>query len=579
MSNLTINRIGPEAQADSAWHDEDLEAARFAPLDVRPARMRGRDALGMALAGMVALGGWLVLLLVFALAAWVTERAEPPAPGWALFWRALLAGTASTPLAMAVVGLVMWAYERRTAVRRASIIRDRLMNPVPAHVLDRMTLPSYYALFERAAALERDVAPYRAYRGVESLSLSAGQSRPAAAGEPPALPASVPVDAPDVWIDAVLATEAHLMLAGKTNCGKTTTAEALLAAAIDAGDLVAILDPHAAPGKWHGAPAIGAGRDYEAIRQALAAMEAEMNRRYAALAAGEPLGQPVLIVIDEAPAIAAALGAEWRRFATRLGSEARKIGIRLLLITQSPLVQDLNINTMMRRNFGVIGLDLASIRLMVQSEPDGAARRAILDRLEGERYPALYERYGQFRILDRTGIDRIRPTRTPRVWRLVSSPAALPATGDAGDGDAQGDEAALLAVLRKLRSAGVTRDEARALGVEFRNELWALAAPRDDAQDAPPAAEDRAQDAPRMHAAPAVPASASERAACAQGDALLAELLSRCAAPPAPAEMVRCARCGAEVPVPAGKAAMAVRAATGRHGCPACRAEGRHATP
>lgn len=201
-------------------------------------------------------------------------------------------------------------------------------------------------------------------------------------------------DPASVWLDDVLTLEAHLLLAGKTACGKTTTAEALLATAIDAGDETLIIDPHYAPGKWHGVEAVGAGRDYEAIRRALRAIEAEMTARYAALATGETPATRTLVIIDEVPSIAAMLGNDWKQFATRLGSKARKIGIRLLLITQSPLVQDVNVNSMMKRNFGVIGLDLPVIREMLRDEPDHNLRRAILDRLEGERYPALYERLG-----------------------------------------------------------------------------------------------------------------------------------------------------------------------------------------
>lgn len=43
---------------------------------------------------------------------------------------------------------------------------------------------------------------------------------------------------------------------------------------------------------------------------------------------------------------------------------------------------------------------------------------------------------------------------------------------------------------------------------------------------------------------------------------------------PAAQAVVPCARCGAEVPVPAGKLPAAVRAATGRYGCAACREGG-----
>lgn len=481
MSNLTINRIGTEAQADSAWHDEDIEASRFSSLDVRPSptRWRGRDLLGAALAGLAALGGWIILLVVFWVAARITENAYPPAPGWVVFWQTLLALTASTPLVMAVIGAAVWVYERRIYALRAGVIRDKLMNPVPAHLIHQLTLPSYYALFERAALLERDVAPYRSYRGVESLSLSTSAAKPEEPRKALESLAPVPTIAPSpAWIDEILATEAHIILAGRSGSGKTITAEALLARAIDRGDSVMIIDPHAAPNKWHGVATIGAARDYDAIRSALRALEHEMTERYAALARGEKIEPAALVIIDEVPAIAGALGSDWKQFGTRLGSEARKIGIRLALLTQSPLVEDIGMNSVMRRNFAIVGLDMASIRVLLRDEVDASVRRSILDALEGERYPAVREIAGQFHILDRRGLDRIRPTLSPNVWRLNACPEALTGATQT-DRRSDSDIHRLKALIRQ----GMTRDAARAAGYEFDNTDWTKARAEVAAED------------------------------------------------------------------------------------------------
>lgn len=472
MSNLTINRIGPEAQADSAWHDEDVEAARFAALDVRPApaRWRGRDALGVALAGLVALGGWLALVIVFWVAARITESAYPPAPGWVLFWQVLLGITASAPAWLGILAASVWVYERRIYARRANVIRDKLMNPVPAHLINQLTLPSYYALFERAAALEREVAPYRAYRGVESLSLSASAAKPSGEEARKALESVVTpaIERLDDWVTDVAAREAHILVSGKTASGKTTTGAALLARRIDAGDAICVIDPHHEPGKWWGIDAIGAGRDYAAIGAALDALDAEMTERYRRLADGEPPGQRLTVLIDEAPAIAAALERRWKAVATRLGSEARKVGIALIILSQSPLVEDLMMNSVMRRNYTIIGLDMASIRVMLR---DARNARDILATLEGRPYPALREVDGEFRICDRTGIHQVRPQRSPNVWRL-------PVCDEAASGPAQTDRRADAETIERLKAfirAGITRDEARAQGVAFDNSDWTRA--------------------------------------------------------------------------------------------------------
>ncbi|OYT68968.1 MAG: hypothetical protein CFK52_14220, partial [Chloracidobacterium sp. CP2_5A] len=191
---------------------------------------------------------------------------------------------------------------RRIYARRANVIRDKLMNPVPAHLINQLTLPSYYALFERAAALEREVAPYRAYRGVESLSLSASAAKPSGEEARKALESVVTpaIERLDDWVTDVAAREAHILVSGKTASGKTTTGAALLARRIDAGDAICVIDPHHEPGKWWGIDAIGAGRDYAAIGAALDALDAEMTERYRRLADGEPPGQRLTVLIDEA---------------------------------------------------------------------------------------------------------------------------------------------------------------------------------------------------------------------------------------------------------------------------------------
>lgn len=280
----------------------------------------------------------------------------------------------------------------------------------------------------------------------------------------------MPVDPLAVWLEDAARNEVHLLLAGKTKSGKTVTGAALLASRINAGDQVLVIDPHHEPGKWWGIEAVGAGRDYGAIKRAIEALEAEMTERYRRMAAGQPVGERITVLIDETPAIVAAIGPTWRAIAPRLGSEARKAGIGLILLSQSPLVEDIGLNSAMRRNYAIIGLDLASIRLMLRDEPDAAMRRLILDRLEGEPWPAVRDVQGQFRVLDRRGIDQVRPQRQPSVWRPVLSDApASSAVRTDGRTDATLDR--LVALIR----AGVTREEARAQGYEFANDDWTRA--------------------------------------------------------------------------------------------------------
>ncbi|WP_298820840.1 type IV secretory system conjugative DNA transfer family protein [Chloroflexus sp.] len=289
---------------------------------------------------IAALLSWIVALSVFAVARWATLRDLWPDPVWLTFWTMLLVITSVTPVVAGSVILVVWALEQRAYLVRARLVRDRMMNPVPADMLARLTPNQYLALLDKMVALERDVAPHRVYRGVESLSVSqtvnAAANGQAARTEPPR---ALPVDPPEYWLPELLADEAHIIVAGRTSCGKTTTAAALLSYCIDAGDAVCVIDPHA--GTWHGVPAIGQGRDYNAIRATLLGLEGEMTQRYQRMANGMHADiTPLVVVIDEVPTIALELGDTWKRLATCLGSEARKAGIRMILLTQSPLVED-----------------------------------------------------------------------------------------------------------------------------------------------------------------------------------------------------------------------------------------------
>jgi hypothetical protein len=78
------------------------------------------------------------------------------------------------------------------------------------------------------------------------------------------------------WIDRT----PHLMIAGRTEAGKTTMAETVIAQRAMAGELLYVLDPHYQPGKWCGLPATGGGRGYGDVMNALGFVLDEMDTRY-----------------------------------------------------------------------------------------------------------------------------------------------------------------------------------------------------------------------------------------------------------------------------------------------------------
>lgn len=242
--------------------------------------------------------------------------------------------------------------------------------------------------------------------------------------EPPQLIEVGPAAVPDrQWLDWIDRTP-HLMIAGRTEAGKTTMAEAVIAQRASQGELLYVLDPHYQPGKWCGLPAIGGGRGYGDVMQALGLVLDEMDARYKDFNAGKRTEDfdRLTVFIDEVPALVEwcfdgkkLRDQRWMSFAKQLGSEARKVRISVILMTQSPLVQDIQINTRMRENFTRIALGDQSIELIKEcAEP----RRSQLGKLiEGARYTAVMEYLNQVHVLDTSNVRSLAARHVAHVAR------------------------------------------------------------------------------------------------------------------------------------------------------------------
>lgn len=133
--------------------------------------------------------------------------------------------------------------------------------------------------------------------------------------------------------------EGHVLIAGPTGSGKSTAMRAILSRR----EQVVVLDPHSAGDDWEGAMTIGAGRNFPAIGAYMAGMNEMLRQRYELRAGGRETFEPLTVAVDEMPAIVAELGrdieATWRAWLR----EGRKVGLFLVLSTQSTRVRTLGI--------------------------------------------------------------------------------------------------------------------------------------------------------------------------------------------------------------------------------------------
>jgi hypothetical protein len=155
----------------------------------------------------------------------------------------------------------------------------------------------------------------------------------------------------------------HLMIVGPTNAGKSTAAMAVLYGRYRANEKIIILDPHADPDTWGGLFVVGAGRDYQAIDEAMDHLLAEMSDRYQRKANRDIEYPAITVFIDEWPSIQLHCKKTAARFMPEMAQEARKVNIRLVILTQSDQVESLGIQGKgdVRENFTMLLLGTKAI--------------------------------------------------------------------------------------------------------------------------------------------------------------------------------------------------------------------------
>lgn len=426
MGSVNVTRLGPEATNDNA-----KPGARYEYVDrgleyrASPTPLPDFRVVAVLLAGAVLF--FVALALVYFIAwrlpvCWgeyygacaTARRIEPYAFGAAF----------ALPFVVVMVYGALWAAERRARIAvvraeasRTAIVLDRWGMPVSTRLIHgAMTVEHWQAFVESAERTKVLTAPHEFLpAGLDAYSPSNTQhAGDVVDGEVVENAIGLTPDSDWLrWVDRA----PHLLLAGKTEAGKSTMASALLAERIMAGDEIMIFDPHYQPGKWFGIEAVAGIPD---ILGTLPTVVDELDARYEEFKSGKQTAEftRLTILIDEVPAIVdqcieltpsgrpKITDERWRRFAKRLGSEARKVRISVILLSQSTLVQDLMINVQMKENFTRIGLG-DQARPLLGEEPLPKRRQALLDLLRGQAHPAAMEYRGDYYLLDTAGVPAL----------------------------------------------------------------------------------------------------------------------------------------------------------------------------
>lgn len=487
MANLTVNKSGNPAEMgdNKPWEGvQDYHDARreFKPQYPRP-EWKAETVRAGALVAVLAVA-WLIFGTWKSLYCWNAvnwqrcdgiNNAEPLAMGLSALlliglssWRVWVWGAIELRIGLAWAARTATTYNDWGTPVRVDLMRDVEYQP---------------ARFAQRVALKEVTSPNEIWGATNSWSPSITMTAPKASEAAPALPAPLDLVAPGTWL-AWADAQPHIILAAETGGGKSTTAKSILAARIASGSEVFVIDPHSS--RWFDLPGVGGGENWPEVQAALEAIgeeyrarmqERERYYRETKREMAVDAFRPLTVLLDEAYLARRQLDRKrrgqdstpWQEFAQVMGSGARKLNIRLLLLTQSANVEDLGLSGPMRENFLRIALDSAAGRKLINAEESNPQRRAALHAaIEGRDWPAVCEWKGQLYPLDRTGLDRFtEPSDTQYAawqgWQYEGAPVA-PA------------DDARRAALEKLRERAAEMDdrERAALAFKLRHQKWTI---------------------------------------------------------------------------------------------------------
>jgi hypothetical protein len=170
-----------------------------------------------------------------------------------------------------------------------------------------------------------------------------------------AVPETAAIASPEFSDIRKALSKPHMLILGETGAGKSTLVKYLVS---QSSASAIVLDPHASANDWKGMTVIGAGREYQEIGEEVNRLVKLMDDRYKARKKGQLNFVPLLVIIDEFPAIAAALGKSFTEAILLLVREARKIGIKLIILSIGSEVKSLGIEGQgsIRECFAIVSL-------------------------------------------------------------------------------------------------------------------------------------------------------------------------------------------------------------------------------
>ncbi len=177
----------------------------------------------------------------------------------------------------------------------------------------------------------------------------------------------------------------HIMLLGETGSGKSTLVKFLVS---QSSAPAIVLDVHAAPDDWQGMTVIGAGRNYKAVGNEVNQLVELMNTRYELRGNGKTNFEPLLVILDEFPACVANLGKKFTESIMLLVREARKVGIKLIILAQGSEVKTLGIEGQgaIRECFAMVTLGKFAVNAAKSLKDE-----QIIEFINNAKYPAMLD--------------------------------------------------------------------------------------------------------------------------------------------------------------------------------------------